>query len=362
MSDDQTSKPGFGSTLKGWLGRGPTEESGDGAQIIPFGGQPESEREAELFHVDPEWRTTEGLWVAGRNACSIDPDEVRSQMMGSLSRIRSGVQTPGDQQYLASLYERIGERSLGLPNFPETPMRLDHLMKEEEPNSQQVMRCIESDPKLVGRVWQRARSARFPSAPGSLDMAVSRIGMVEVWRLSLETALDTLEIKAGVFKNMAEVVRVHGALVAEVTAGMAGQHRGPSFLAGLLHDVGQLVLLQAASQGSPEVSTVQKVLNAHHTDLSVLVADAWHLDPEIIPAIAHHHNPNAVNAGPRSLSRLLCIADIAVDGELDRREHRNSHFIQAIAQYTRSRVIASKALNLAATAIDRMEADALRED
>ena len=55
MSDDQTSKPGFGSTLKGWLGRGPTEESGDGAQIIPFGGQPESEREAELFHVDPEF-------------------------------------------------------------------------------------------------------------------------------------------------------------------------------------------------------------------------------------------------------------------------------------------------------------------
>ena len=53
----------------------------------------------------------------------------------------------------------------------------------------------------------------------------------------------------------------------------------------------------------------------------------------------------------------MCIADIAVYGELDRRAQRNSFFIEAIAQLTRSRVLASKALNQAATAIDRMEAD-----
>jgi hypothetical protein len=51
----------------------------------------------------------------------------------------------------------------------------------------------------------------------------------------------------------------------------------------------------------------------------------------------------------------LALADIAVDGELDRRAQRNSNFIPAIARYTRSRVLASKALNLAATAIDRQE-------
>ena len=86
-------------------------------------------------------------------------------------------------------------------------------------------------------------------------------------------------------------------------------------------------------------------------------AVGWRLDPEIIPAIAFHHDPNANGAGPRDLSRLLCIADIAVYGEIDRRAHRNSFFIQAIANFTRSRVLASKALNQAATAIDRIEAD-----
>jgi HD-like signal output (HDOD) protein len=169
--------------------------------------------------------------------------------------------------------------------------------------------------------------------------------------------LDAVEFRAGPFKDMAEVVRVHGALVAEVTSGMIGKRRGPSFMAGLLHAVGKLVLLQLASQTSPEMATVKRISQLHQTNLSLLVAHAWQLDPEILPAIAFHHAPSAVNAGPRDLCRILCIANIAVFGELDRRAHRNSSFIQAIAEHTRSRVIASKALNQAATAIDRMEAD-----
>jgi len=357
MSGDDKSDSGLNKTLRKLFGKTTVSEVEESAEILVFDATVEDSEEVEPFHVDPEWRRVEGAWEGSSNAYGVNPETVRSQTMGAVSQLRSSVRTPGDQQFLARLYERLGERSLGLPDFPETPARLDQLMNEEEPNSLQVMRCIEADPKLVGRVWKRSRSARFPAAPSSLDMAVSRIGLVEVWRLSLESALDSLEFRAGVFKEMAEVVRVHGALVAEVTSGMVGLRRGPSFMAGLLHDVGTLVLLQIASATDPEVETVKRVIAAHHSNISVLVADAWRLDPEIIPAIAFHHDPNANGAGPRDLSRLLCIADIAVYGEIDRRAHRNSFFIQAIANFTRSRVLASKALNQAATAIDRIEAD-----
>ncbi len=357
MSGDDTSGFGFTKGLKNLLSRETTESDQGGAEVIPLAGPPASDEEANLFRVDPAWREVDGDWVGGQNATSTDPEVCRSETMGGISQARSGVQTAGDRAFLARLYERIGERDLGLPDFPETPIRLDQLMNEEEPNSLQVMRCIESDPKLVGRVWQRSRSARFPTSPSSLDMAVSRIGLVEVWQLSLESALDAFEFRAGIFKDRAEVLRVHGALVAEVTSGLSGQRRGPSFLAGLLHDVGRLMLLQVASQTEPELSTLRRISDAHHASISVLVADAWRLEPEIIPAIAFHHDPNACNAGPRDLSRLLCLADIAVDGELDRRMQRNSRFIEAMAKFTRSRVLASKAIHQSALAIDRLEAD-----
>ena len=357
MSDDEQRK-GIGATIKGWFSPDPSSE--DDAEIIPFEVDADEDTDArDLFFVDPEWPVIEGHWVSGQNASDVDAESVRSRSMGAVSAMRGDAQTSEDRLFLARLYEQLGQRNFGLPDFPETPLRLEQLLNEEEPNYQQVMRCIESDPKLVGRVWQRARSARFPAAPSSLDIAVSRIGMVEVWKLSVETALDSLEIRAGVFKDWAEDVRMRGALVGEVTAGMAGQHRGPAFLAGLLHGVGSLIVLQVASQGSPEVSTVQNVIGRHHADFAVLVAETWRLDPEIVPAVAYQFNPNAIHAGPRDLPRLLCLAMIAVHGELDRRSQRNSQFIQAMAQFTRSRVLASKAINLSATAVDRMEADGL---
>lgn len=357
MSGDQDNSTGLRATLRGWFGGAESEDISDseGSNVIAFEGAVQQGEQAKLFAVDPAWPVVTGSWVAGHNASGTDPEELRSEVMGTIGQMRGTVQTGGDRLFLSALYAQLGDRSLGLPDFPETPLRLDHLVKEEEPNSQQVMRCIESDPKLVGRVWARARSARFPSAPSSLDMAVSRIGIVEVWRLSLETALDNLEILPGTFKVMADEVRMHGALVGEVTAGLSGQSRGPGFMAGLLHDVGMLWVLQAASQHDAERSTVERLIDQHHAAISVLVVDAWHLDRSIIPAVAFHHNPNVNNAGPRDLSRLLALADIAVDGEMDRRAARNSNFIPAIARFTRSRVLASKALNLAATALDRQE-------
>ena len=356
MPDDDS---GFGITrgLKNLLSRDVKSDEEGGGEVIALAGHAAGDDEENPFRVDPAWRQVDGDWVGGRNAVSTDPEVCRSQVMTALAHHRSSVTTEGDRRFLAVLYERLGERDLGLPDFPETPVRLEQLMNEEEPNSQQVMRCIESDPKLVGRVWRRARSARFPSSPGSLDMAVSRIGLVEVWRLSLESALDAFDFRVGVYKDQAEVIRVHGALVAEVTSGLTGQRRGPSFLAGLLHDVGRLLLLQVASQTNPEPRTVRAISNAYHASISVLVAAAWQLDPQVIPAIAFHHDPNACHAGPRDLSRLVCLADIAVDGEMDRRAQRNSHFIEAMAQFTRSRVLASKAINQSAIAIERMEAD-----
>ncbi len=362
FGDDNGESESISSRLKGLLAGRETRPALQNTDVIPFedvNGEADPELEKPVFSVDPDWPVITGGWVQSQNACGVSPEEVRSRTMGRVSQLRSSVRTHSDRLFLASLYELLGERNLGLPDFPETPIRLDQLLKEEEPNSLQVMRCIEADPQLVGRVWQRARSARFPSAPSSLDMAVSRIGMVEVWRLSLESALDTVEILPGQFKDLSHPVRVHGAIVGNVTAGLAGQRRGPAFLCGLLHNVGKILLLQVASQGSPELTTVRRVMKEFQTDLSVLVADAWRLSPEIIPAVASHHDPNLVQAGPRDLSRFLCLANIATYGELDRRKQKNSQFLQAMAKITRSRAIAGKSLLLASQCIDRMEADGL---
>ena len=160
MSGDDDSGFGFTKGLKNLLSRESKPTDQGGADVIRLAGSTAPDEEDNPFLVDPAWRVVEGEWVGGQNAVSTDPEECRSKTMAAISQYRVKAQTEGDRRFLAKLYERLGERALGLPDFPETPVRLEQLMNEEEPNSQQVMRCIESDPKLVGRVWRRSRSAR----------------------------------------------------------------------------------------------------------------------------------------------------------------------------------------------------------
>ena len=148
--DEKGGLGGLGSRLKNLIGG---TEQGPSAEVIPFGETEDiAENERPMFSVDPEWPTVTGGWIHDRSAISTSPEEVRSHTMAQVSQMRSTVTTRSDKLFLAALYALLGERDLGLPEFPETPIRLDQLLKEEEPNSLQVMRCIESDPQLVGRV------------------------------------------------------------------------------------------------------------------------------------------------------------------------------------------------------------------
>ena len=105
--------------------------------------------ESEAFGGKQEWKAITGAWMAGQNALDTDPAVVRPELMGAIGRGHSEASTDEDKQFLANLYQLIGDESLSLPEFPETPLRLDQLLSQEEPNSVQVMRVIEADPNLV---------------------------------------------------------------------------------------------------------------------------------------------------------------------------------------------------------------------
>jgi len=302
----------------------------------------------------------EGAWVVGCNAPSPSPESCRSHLINALERERDSAQTAPNRMFAGALLESLDFPDLQLPNFPETAQQLDRQLATLEPNYSQVMRTVEADPNLVGRVWQIARSPRFPSAPSSLDMAVSRVGMVEIWRISVQMAMESIRIQTGPFKDRGDSVRLHGVLVGDVTAALAKERRGPQFLSGLLHDVGELLILEAASRTNPDPLMVDRIAARHHAAIGVLVAHAWRLDPNVAPAIAFHHNPAAAPMANQELARLVCIADIAVSGALDHRRGCESHPELAIQMAAVKKMDASRPLVLADRSIDRMERDGMK--
>ncbi len=137
------------------------------------------------------------------------------------------------------------------------------------------------------------------------------------------TALRAAVLGASVFESLKgshddeayEALRQHSAETAEATRGLAVRYGyrepGEAHVAGLLHDVGKLVIrlqfpeeyaaIAAYQQSShlPAVVAERKYLGATHTEIGGWVAEMWQLPAALRDALLCHHEPGA--AGENSL-------------------------------------------------------------
>ena len=86
---------------------------------------------------------------------------------------------------------------------------------------------------------------------------------------------------AGGLQAAADEVRQHGIVTADVAAWLSGKKLGAVYLAGLLHDVGKLLIYKSASTqkpiGMPSPELVEDIATEVHASIGVLVAHAWKL-------------------------------------------------------------------------------------
>jgi HD-like signal output (HDOD) protein len=195
-------------------------------------------------------------------------------------------------------------------------------------NMDEVLRLVELDPALAARILRVANSAVYCAhgACASLAQAVVRIGATNVSGLAMAMSVMTL------FKDVGGVgrqIRNHSAGTAVVARELAicldlAAISSKVFLAGLLHDLGKLLLIQTgdiayATMVAQEISPCslhlreQAMWGFDHATLGAHVLLAWRI-PEPIPRlIACHHQPKGGQGGGSSLARaldLLRVADV----------------------------------------------------
>ncbi len=173
--------------------------------------------------------------------------------------------------------------------------------------STSVASVVSHDHGLAARILALANSAQFGLSRRvtELPQAISLVGNAMVQTLAIASAAAVLD-RAGVIAHAQDhAVRV--ATAARILAPAVGVRSSDAFAAGLLHDVGELLLLQerpteyAALYGGFTSHAGQLVAEkeAFGTDHALVGAEHlldWRVPDVIADAVADHHDPFRASA------------------------------------------------------------------
>ncbi len=199
-----------------------------------------------------------------------------------------------------------------IPSLPENYFELEKELKNSDPDMKKIGSIISSDVGLVGNILHVVNSAFFglPRKIESPLHAINLLGIGTIKGLVLQNSINSqinpenTNLCLKTFSNHC----LQTAVLAKKAANLIGFCRDTqsnSFIAGILHDVGKLILsinlrdkyeevLTLFSNGDSEsiVQIEQEVIGATHCEVGAYLLSLWGLEDSIIDTVAFHHNPS----------------------------------------------------------------------
>lgn len=232
-------------------------------------------------------------------------------------------------------YRRKIYATRDLPTLPIIAQRILTLTDDEDTATEQLAKIIASDQSLTVRILSLANSAYYGHRAqiATLWQAIVVIG----WTMLKQVSLSVLICKAlgpGGNRNQFWRHSLMAANAAASTATRAGaKNAETAYVAGLLHDVGKLVLDISFPIEYAEVRQMverdrcsfvdaeQIVFQTDHVEVGAWMAERWQLPPELIAAIGLHHTPEAP-AGPHAMLIASAYAANAIVTAADQLEEK----------------------------------------
>ncbi len=212
-------------------------------------------------------------------------------------------------------------------SFPDVALRINQMVQSQAYSASQIAKEIETAPDIAAGILRLANCAiyAFPKAVESIHRAITLIGNEAVRDIVLAIAAkSTLGGVTTKAMDMGQFWR-HSVYCAALARTLAqrdgGVHRDVLFTAGLLHDIGRLVIARQApdvatqvqSQECPEQPAQELELAAlgfHHGTLGGLLAERWQFPDTLVACIAYHHNPFQAQGEHRDAVRLVHLANV----------------------------------------------------
>jgi putative nucleotidyltransferase with HDIG domain len=210
-----------------------------------------------------------------------------------------------------------------IPSPPLVVTKVLHMLKDPDFSVRQLSRIISDDPSLASRTLALSRSARYAQRrqPKTVHEAILILGLQTLRNIVLATAAQSFLARNSKLAAKLWSHSLGAALAARILSQRSGFGDAElAFLAGLLHDVGEMVLLNGDPRGFERIveevqqnktSLIDKEKHTYafdHASIGVALLEFWNIDSQISDAVLRHHEQDG-SPDPQSLPTILRVAD-----------------------------------------------------
>lgn len=225
----------------------------------------------------------------------------------------------------------------GLVTLPEVYLHINRVVDDPNCSTSEIAKAVGKDPSFTVRLLQIANSAlyHFSSPIDTVEKAVIRIGTSQIRNLAL--SMSAVSSFAGLPNELVSMENFwkHSLLCALAAKHLAREMRrcdpDALFTAGLLHDIGELVIFNRLPEQAKESLILvldgaeelqvneaeQQVIGLDHAEVGAELARKWNLPPMIEECIACHHHIENAQRHPREAALIHIANVVAQMAELD---------------------------------------------
>ncbi|MFQ5741304.1 MAG: HDOD domain-containing protein [Acidobacteriota bacterium] len=217
-----------------------------------------------------------------------------------------------------------------LPAFPSLYAQVMREVQSSEPSLRKIGQVVSSDIGMTAKILQLVNSAFF-GLPREVDNPAQAVGLLGI------NTIKTLVLTAHIFSQFQAIrlgtvssnVLWRHSLATGVLAAKIGKRekldkklRDQAFMAGLLHDLGKLVLasnleelygdllLRASAEEIPLWQIEREKWGTTHGEVGGYLLALWGLPDPIVDGLAFHHDPSRSGKNSFGVAGLVHVADV----------------------------------------------------
>ena len=249
----------------------------------------------------------------GKGEAVIDLSEFEAEERERLALVK---------KYAGMVRQAVMDKNFKPPMLPETAIRLTEMVDKTDVSIKEVESAVVLDPTVAARIVAVANSVFYSRGAQvrSLKDAIMRLGLAEVRDVAFQAVAKTTIFRAPGFsdrmRELFEAAQATGLFARKICQILKYQSES-AYLCGLLHDMGEAIILGVAVPRSKEkapVTAIEKealleAVQLYHAQTGAMVSAMWGLPDMVCNAVLFHHHPERSD-DPSQMATVTAVADL----------------------------------------------------